>query len=189
MGLAEGLVVVLARIVERADAPGWTDAAMTLLPWIVVLAVLRLATPSVLWRYHGAEHKAVSAHEQGVDLGDTAAVLACPRVHNRCGTNLVFVLALLSLLLLSVPSVLQVPMFALTLGASVELVSLASSRPRLLASRVVLAGGRLLQRTITTAEPTFDEQAIGSAALQAALNEHARIVAAETEPAPVPVAA
>jgi uncharacterized protein YqhQ len=189
MALAEGLVIVLARLVEQADAPGWTDTLVNLLPWIVVLAVLRVATPAVLWRYHGAEHKAVAAHEQGVDLSDTAAVLACPRVHNRCGTNLVFVMALASLALLSVPGVFQVPMFALSVGVSVELVSLASSRPRRFASRAVLAGGRFLQRTVTTAEPTFAEQAVGCAALQAALAEHARIVAAEAAPAAVPVAA
>jgi uncharacterized protein YqhQ len=190
LAVAEGAVVLLGRFVHGADVPGWAQGLLTLLPWLVVLAVLRLATAPVLWRYHGAEHKAVAAYERGIDLTDTGAVLACPRVHNRCGTNLVFVMALLSLVLVAVPTALQIPMFLLTVGASVELVSLASSRPRFLASRLLLAGGRVLQRTVTTAEPSSAEQAVGCRALLAALEEHARLEAAEkADTAAVPVAA
>ena len=187
--VAEGAVALLGWGAGRVELPAWGDGAMTLLPWVVVLGVLRLATAPVLWRFHGAEHKAVAAHERGLDLADTTAVLACPRVHNRCGTNLVFLVALLGLALATVPTALQVPMFLLTLGASVEVVSLASSRPRLLASRVVLAGGRLLQRVVTTAEPSYEEQAVGCRALMAALEEHARLETTCAPAEPVSVSA
>ena len=180
---AEAVVVGAGWWVERAGIVTGASPVMTLLPWIVVLAGMRLATPAAMWRYHGAEHKAVSAHEAGVDLNDTAAVLRASRVHDRCGTNLVFVMALLSLLLTPIPSALQVPTFLMTLGASVELVSLASKRPRVLLSRVVLFGGKMLQRYVTTVEPTAAEQAIGCRALTAALAEHERLVQAETTPA------
>src|SRR5688572_29745297 len=89
---AEAVVAALGLWLSRFDVPQWGTALMTLLPWIAVLGVMRLATAPSLWRFHGAEHKAVSAHEQSLDLTDTDAVLACPRVHNRCGTNLVFLL-------------------------------------------------------------------------------------------------
>lgn len=41
--------------------------------------------------YHGAEHKAIAAYEQGVD--DVAAV---PKEHDRCGSNLLVPMMLLS---------------------------------------------------------------------------------------------
>jgi uncharacterized protein YqhQ len=189
MVLAEGALLLLNWSVARGGAPAWFEWVMTALPWVVVLGVLRLVTAPVLWRYHGAEHKAVAAHETGIDLSDTAAVLACSRVHNRCGTNLVFLLAVGTVALVAVPDVLQVPVFLLTLGACVEVMSLASSRPALVASRVLLAGGKVLQRYVTTAEPTPEEQAVGCRALMAALAEHARLEQAEPAPAVELVAA
>ena len=181
---AEVLVVAAGWWLERTGLTGSATPAMTLLPWVVVLAAMRLATPAAMWRYHGAEHKAVSAHEAGVDLTDTGAVLAASRVHDRCGTNLVFVMALLTLVLTPLPGAVQFPVFVMAFGASVELVSLASKRPRFLVSRLVLGGGKLLQRYVTTVEPTPAEQVIGCRALMAALAEHERLVAAEQpEPA------
>jgi uncharacterized protein YqhQ len=173
--VAEVAVLLLGRWLNHAAVPGWVDRAAGVLPWLVVLLVLRVATPAVLWRYHGAEHKAVTAHERGVDLSDTDAVLACSRIHNRCGTNLVFLMGVLSYFVTQVPTVAAVPAFLLLLGLSVETLSLASRRPRFLPSRVLLAGGRALQRTVTTREPTALEQEVGCRALRAALAEHARL--------------
>jgi hypothetical protein len=61
-------------------------------------------------------------------------------------------------------------------------MSLAAKYPRFLGSKMLLSGGRLLQRTVTTAEPTAAEQAVACRALMAALDEHARVEAAEDEP-------
>jgi uncharacterized protein YqhQ len=182
----EVAVMVLERWLSHGTAPAWLDRMAGLLPWLVVLAVLRVATPGSLWRYHGAEHKAVTAHEQGVDLSDTRAVLACTRIHNRCGTNLVFLMGVLSYFVTRVPAVVEVPAFLVMLGVSVETLTLASRRPRFLVSQVLLAGGKLLQRFVTTREPTAEEQEIGCRALRAALAEHERIAAGESL---VPVAA
>jgi uncharacterized protein YqhQ len=177
---AEAVVGALGFWLSRFDLPQWGTVLLTLLPWMAVLGVMRLATAPSLWRFHGAEHKAVSAHEQSVDLTDTDAVLACPRVHNRCGTNLVFLLAVLSLAMVAVPTALQLPMFLVALGATVELMSLAARWPRFFGSRLLLSGGRMLQRLVTTAEPTAAEQAVACRALHAALATHAALEAAET---------
>jgi uncharacterized protein YqhQ len=156
---------------------GWTAAALTLAPAAVTLAALRLCTPQSLWRYHGAEHKAVAAHEHGVDLDDTTAVLRANRIHNRCGTNLVFVMLALGLVVRGqAPGLLQIPLFLFLLGLSAEVVTLAAKRPHWLPSRLLLGGGKLLQRWVTTAEPTAAEQAVGCLALQACLDEHARVL-------------
>lgn len=153
----------------------WATLAVTAGPWIAAFAVLRLVTPASLWRYHGAEHKAVAAHEAGVDLGDVAAVLACPRVHDRCGTNLVFLAMLGGLVLTGLPGPFQLPAFLAMMATTAEVVSLAARRPRSRLSRVVLTGGRALQRFVTTAEPTAAEQVVGCRALAACLAHHHRV--------------
>jgi hypothetical protein len=72
------------------------------------------------------------------------------------------------------------------------LVTVAALRPRWLPSRVLLVGGRALQRWVTTAEPTAAEQAVGCHALLACLAEHDRIVVlddADTAPLAEPALA
>jgi uncharacterized protein YqhQ len=179
--VAEVLIAALGLYLRRFDLNGWGTAAVTLLPWLAVLACMRLATTPSLWRFHGAEHKAVAAHEQRIDLSDTDAVMACSRVHDRCGTNLVFLLAAVSVAMAAVPAALQVPMFLVALGATVELMSLAARFPRFAGSRALLSGGKALQRWVTTAEPTGPEQAVACRALAAALAEHARLDAADDD--------
>ena len=151
-------------------------------PWVAAFAVLRAVAPKSLWRYHGAEHKAVAAHEAGVDLGHVEAVLACPRVHDRCGTNLVFLAMLGGTVLSWVPAALQVPAFLVLLAGAAEVVSAAAGHPRARASRLVLAGGRALQRRVTTAEPSFAQQAVGCRALAACLEHHDRLAPGASPP-------
>jgi hypothetical protein len=55
------------------------------------------------------------------------------------------------------------------LAGAVELVSAAAKSPLRPVSRAVLAGGRLLQRYVTTSEPTFAEQTVACRALSACL--------------------
>ncbi|MDQ1446726.1 MAG: hypothetical protein QOI20_3190 [Acidimicrobiaceae bacterium] len=176
----EAAAYVFGRAFGDLPTGGVTGLAMTVLPWAATLAVLRVATPQSLWRFHGAEHKAVSAHEAGVDLHDTAAVLRCARVHNRCGTNLVFLMLAAGYATRGhVGGWWQVPMLLAMIGVCAEVVTVASTRPQSWLSRVLLGGGKALQRWVTTAEPTPAEQAVGSLALLACLDEHARIVSAE----------
>lgn len=150
----------------------WATLAVTLGPWVGAFAVLRLAAPASLWRYHGAEHKAVAAHEAEVDLADVDAVLACSRVHDRCGTNLVFLAMVGGLALAHLPVVAQAPAFLFLLATTAEVVALAAGRPRSRVSHLVLAGGRAIQRWVTTAEPTPEEQAVSCRALAACLAHH-----------------
>nr|MDQ3757872.1 DUF1385 domain-containing protein [Actinomycetota bacterium] len=170
LGLEAVLVAVGLLLPDLgAEAGLWA----VVVPWCLTLGALRLATPRALWRYHGAEHKAVSAHEQGVDLRDTAAVLRCSRLHDRCGTNLVFLMLVFGLLFADVPGVMQLPAFLASLAVSAEAVSLAASRPHARLSRMLLAGGRGVQRFVTTSEPTVAEQAVACRALLAVLEEQA----------------
>lgn len=118
--------------------------------------------------YHGVEHKAIAAYEQGID--DPAGV---PKEHDRCGSNLI------------------TPMMLLSVGGTVLLERLVE-RPTPAARAVVgLAGasiavemfawsdrhhgdplaeafhtpGREIQRLIATKEPTPQQLEVGVAAL------------------------
>jgi uncharacterized protein YqhQ len=118
--------------------------------------------------YHGVEHKAIAAYEQGID--DPAGV---PKEHDRCGSNLI------------------TPMMLLSIGGTVLLERLVE-KPNPAARAVVgLAGasiavemfawsdrhhgdplaeafhtpGREIQRLVATKEPTPQQLEVGVAAL------------------------
>lgn len=163
-------------VIDGRSLPWWAALAATIVAWIAAFAVLRVVSPASLWRYHGAEHKAVAAHEAGVGMDDVQAVLACPRVHDRCGTNLVFLAMIGGLAFAGLPVLFQVPAFLFLMATTAELVTKAAGRPRSPVSRLVLAGGRALQRHVSTAEPTAAEQAVGCRALAACIAHHERVV-------------
>ncbi|HUR19014.1 MAG TPA: DUF1385 domain-containing protein [Acidimicrobiales bacterium] len=173
----ELLSIALSFAFAGTRLTGIASATALAVPWLATLLVLRLAAPAALWRYHGAEHKAVTAYEAGLDIADVSSVMGSSRVHNRCGTNLVFLLMLVAGPLGDVPAVLQIPAVLLAIASAAEVVSLAARRPSAVAGRLLLAGGRGLQRWITTAEPTAAEQQVGCRALAACIAEHARLTA------------
>jgi uncharacterized protein YqhQ len=147
----------------------WTSGIAV---WTVAITVFRLTSPTSQWRYHGAEHKAVTAYERGVALDDVGAVLTCPRVHPRCGTNLMVWLAVATPILGALPWPVQPFGFILVVAAAAETLTLAGKRPKSLAARLVLVPGAALQWFVTTREPTPAEQLVGCRALQACLDRH-----------------
>ena len=153
----------------------WLDkpVGFRVFSFVAAFVVFGRALPRSLWAYHGGEHKAVNAYEQGVDLDDLEAVAACSRVHNRCGTNLVTFLAAASMVRL--PSVAPAAM-AGTIGytlaviaLSIELFRLVVRAPHLFLSRLALAPGRWLQRRVTTREPDRAQLALAVKAVRAVL--------------------
>jgi uncharacterized protein YqhQ len=136
--------------------------ALGAIPAVVALADRDLAA------YHGVEHKAIAAYEQGID--DPAQV---PKEHDRCGSNLV------------------APMMILSAGGTVLLETLVDSPGPLARAGVGLGGaslavemfawsdrhhgaplaeafhtpGREIQRRLATKEPTPEQLEVGIAAL------------------------
>ncbi len=118
--------------------------------------------------YHGVEHKAIAAYEQGIE--DPASV---PKEHDRCGSNLL------------------APMMLLSVGGTVALERLVERPSPLARAAVGLAGaslavemfawsdrhhgaplaeafhtpGREIQRHLATKEPTPEQLQVGIAAL------------------------
>lgn len=130
--------------------------------------------------YHGVEHKAIAAYERDID--DPASV---PKEHDRCGSNLI------------------APMMLLSAGGTVLLERLVDEPSALIRTAVGLGGaslavemfawsdrnhgaplaeafhtpGREIQRRFATKEPTAEQLQVGIAAL-------AEILRAERAPGP-----
>lgn len=178
-----GLVLVVVLVAATFLTP-LLPASPTPLESIAValatIGAMRMLAPRALWRFHGAEHKAVAAYEAGVAADDVAGALGATRVHPRCGTNLVALLVVPLALLGHLPGAVQVVVALVLLGAAAELLTMSARFPDSLATRALLAPGLLLQRVATTSEPRFAEQAVACRALAACLAEHHRRAAAPT---------
>jgi uncharacterized protein YqhQ len=122
--------------------------------------------------YHGAEHKAINAMEQGDPL-DVPHVRRASRVHTRCGTGFLLVVMVVSIFvfaLISTPSlpikivsrILLVPVLA---GISYELIRLGAAYYRFRVVRWLLAPSLALQG-LTTVEPDDSMIECAIAALQ-----------------------
>lgn len=109
--------------------------------------------------YHGAEHKAINAMEQGEPL-DVVHVRRASRVHTRCGTGFLLLVAVISIFVFALvgsPSliikvlsrILLVPVVA---GVAYELMRLGAANYRYRVVRWLLAPGLALQG-LTTREP------------------------------------
>ncbi len=118
--------------------------------------------------YHGVEHKAIAAYEQGIE--DPAGV---PKEHDRCGSNLIAPMMLLSaagtILLERVverPSPAARAAVGLA-GASiaVEMFAWSDRHHGDPLAEAFHAPGREIQRLIATREPTPEQLEVGVAAL------------------------
>jgi uncharacterized protein YqhQ len=169
-----GTLAATSALRRRLPSSGMREAmvqALGALPAVVALSDRDLAA------YHGVEHKAIAAHEQGVE--DPAGV---PKEHDRCGSNLI------------------APMMALSAGGTILLERLVERPSPVARAAVGLGGasiavemfawsdrhhdtglaeafhtpGREIQRLIATKEPTAEQLEVGVAALREILRaEHA----------------
>lgn len=109
--LAIGSVVGLAWVIEHATGirlwtalnwpglspAGWMDTARTIMMAMSVPLFLVLLRMAPLSGYHAAEHQVVHAIEHGEPLSPDI-VQRMPRVHPRCGTNIVAAVVLFMLI-------------------------------------------------------------------------------------------
>jgi len=156
-----------------------------------LLAVLGIAPTALalkdsdLAAYHGVEHKAIAAYEQGVE--DPATV---PKEHDRCGSNLIVPMMLLSaggtvLLERLVAKPGPVARAAVGLGtasAAVEMFAWSDRHHGDPLAEAFHTPGREIQRHLATKEPTPEQLEVGLAAMAEILRaEHA---GGEDAPAP-----
>ena len=123
------------------------------------LLVSRLKEVQRIFRYHGAEHRTINAFEAGVPL-EVERIQHFSSIHERCGTNFIVVVLVITLLVFSVLPwstfgeriVLRFILLPLIAGASYELIRGAARRPDLRWLRPLMIPGEWLQR-LTTGVP------------------------------------
>ncbi|TMD75672.1 MAG: DUF1385 domain-containing protein, partial [Chloroflexi bacterium] len=109
--------------------------------------------------YHGAEHKAINAMEQGDPL-DIPHVRRASRVHTRCGTGFLLIVMVVSIFIFAFVVTPSLPLKVLSrivlvpvvAGISYELMRLGAANYRFRIVRWLLAPGLALQG-LTTREP------------------------------------
>jgi uncharacterized protein YqhQ len=162
VGVTLGASALLRRRLPATTLREGLVQALGAAPAVVALTDRDLAA------YHGVEHKAIAAYEQGVE--DPATV---PKEHDRCGSNLI------------------VPMMLLSAGGTLLLERLVEKPSSAARGAVGLAGaslavemfawsdrhhgeplaeafhtpGREIQRRLATKEPTPEQLEVGVAAL------------------------
>jgi len=146
--------------------------ALGAMPAVIALSDRDLAA------YHGVEHKAIAAYEQGVE--DPASV---PKEHDRCGSNLIAPMMLLSVggtlmleRLVERPNPLARAAVGLG-GASiaVELFAWSDRHHGAPLAEAFHTPGREIQRRLATREPTPEQLQVGVAALAEILRVEAPV--------------
>lgn len=129
-----------------------------------------------VFEYHGAEHKSVFCYEQGKPL-TVENVRTMSRFHPRCGTNFIFLILIVSVLVFSfvnvrvvlVRSIIKLALFPVVSGISYELLRIAGKKD-IFAIKLFVYPGMLLQR-ITTQEPDDSQIEVAISVLLAAVEE------------------
>lgn len=125
------------------------------------------------FKYHGAEHKTIFCYENDEEL-TIENVKRYSRFHPRCGTNFLFLIMFVSILVFSFTGwgsvwqrlALRIILIPLISGITYEIIKwLGSSNNKL--AKIVAKPGLMLQK-LTTREPDDDQIEVAIAALKAA---------------------
>lgn len=143
------------------------------------------------FEYHGAEHKAVSCYESGDSLTIENA-RKHTRFHPRCGTNFIFVMLIVSIIVFSFVTwsnlylriALKLVLIPLIVGIGYEFIMFAGKKTNIL-TKIFCAPGLWMQR-ITTREPDDAQLEIAITALKNALPDEFPEVLADAVPVESP---
>jgi uncharacterized protein YqhQ len=138
-----------------------------------VLALLGIAPAALalkdseLAAYHGVEHKAIAAYEQGTDASEAA------KEHDRCGSNLVAPMLLSTLagnivvrtLLRARGPIAGAGVAVGSVALSVELFAWSERHPERPLARAFHRPGFEMQRLFATREPNSEQLEVGRAAM------------------------
>jgi uncharacterized protein YqhQ len=142
---------------------------------VYLLAISRLRDIRRVFQYHGAEHKAIAAYENGVELTpETAQQFST--AHVRCGTNFLLTVMVVAILVYSViprPNLLfvigsRVVLVPLIAGLSYELIRWSARNMDHAIVRALMRPGLLLQR-LTTRTPDLDQLEVAITSLRAVM--------------------
>jgi uncharacterized protein YqhQ len=150
---------LLGNIPGGAIARNLLEGALRMIIFITYIWLAsRLREMRRVWEYHGAEHKTIFCYEKGLELC-VENVRAQSRFHPRCGTSLMFIVMLVSILTFSlarwsniwIRMAARIALLPVVMAVSYEIIKWAGRHDNAL-TRAVSAPGRALQR-LTTREP------------------------------------
>ncbi len=134
-----------------------------------------------VFEYHGAEHKAIAAHEAGVDLTIENA-RPYSRIHPRCGTSFLIAVIALSILVFSLipgtwplwaKGLSRIALLPLIAGLGYEFIKYSAKKCGNPLIRGLMQPGLWLQR-LTTREPSDDQIEVAIRSLKEALTMEPR---------------
>jgi uncharacterized protein YqhQ len=128
-----------------------------------------------VFQYHGAEHKAIAAYENGAELNPESAQRYTTE-HVRCGTNFLLTVMVVTIFVyafvgrpalpwLITSRVLLIPLIA---GLAYEVIRAAAPRMDRRWVRILMRPGLTLQR-LTTRPPTLEQLAVAITSLRAVM--------------------
>lgn len=205
--LAVGIFIVLPNflvsLIPSIQNTVWEHVLRGVFKLMIFLAylglILLLKDIRRLYMYHGAEHKTINAYEHGVEL-TPENVMGCSRLHDRCGTSFLFIVLLINIVIFSlvswgfyslIPDVtngvarffinlaIEIVLLPVIAGVSYETLKLLARFDNKFVS-VLKAPGLLLQRGLTTREPSEDMVEVAIAAFKKVLEMDADETVPET---------
>jgi uncharacterized protein YqhQ len=183
IGFAVALFKVTPGLITEAlpiKSGGWFVIVEGLIRVTIFVAYLSLISllPDLrrVFQYHGAEHKAINAYEDGAEL-DPETVQGYSLIHPRCGTAFllwVMVIAVFVFAFFGRPAlywlvVERIALLPLIAGLAYELIRFAGRHQNRVVM-TILAPGLWLQR-LTTREPSLEQLEVSIRALREVL-EH-----------------
>ncbi|MBU5486136.1 DUF1385 domain-containing protein [Clostridium sp. MSJ-11] len=140
---------------------------------IYILVISRMEEIRRVFEYHGAEHKAIFCYENGDELTPEKAK-QYSRLHPRCGTNFMFLVMIVSIMLFSLVGWQSLPqriiyrllLLPVVSGITYEIIKWMG-RGNSLLSRVMAMPGLALQK-ITTNEPDLSQLEVAIKSLKVA---------------------
>ena len=143
---------------------------------VYVIVIGRTEDIRRVFMYHGAEHMAVHAYENGEKL-TTESVSKYPTAHPRCGTAFLLVVMLVAIIVfafiprdplwwLITSRIVLIPAIAAASYEAIRLSGIYSSNPLL---KMIAVPGLVLQR-LTTREPDPDQIEVAIVAMQEAIS-------------------
>ena len=186
LGLAVGMFFILPTVLANIVKPYIESSVLMnlisggirlviFIAYIVVISLLK--DIKRVYRYHGAEHKTISAYENEEEL-TVANVQKYKTLHPRCGTSYMLLVMVISILMFSLlgwsPSWyarigLRLLMLPFVAGISYEFLKFAAKGDNLF-FRAIRWPGMQLQR-LTTAQPDDGMVEVAIIAFTAALDE------------------
>jgi uncharacterized protein YqhQ len=162
-----------------------------------ILLIGRMADIKRVFQYHGAEHKAIAAYENGVEVTPESAQRFTTE-HVRCGTNFLLTVMVITIVVyaffgrpalpvLILSRVLLIPLIA---GISYEIIRFAARHMDRRWMRVLMRPGLALQK-LTTREPGLDQLEVAITSLRAVMTSEqlAEVESRRPQPAAAPLPA